>query len=875
MSGSPTFSPPTKRVKLQEDEGSLSLPDVGQETTEESDNNCSICLQAMEDRTVVPTCSHDFCFDCLMIWTAQSRRCPLCTQTIGEYVIHDIRSRFDYRKQHLAPLRSTSPQLLLPPQTTAAIEARNSARRRRRERERERQRREELDERDKLELSIAMRRWIYKHDLYAKACLFLCFIFVTLSPQFPRSNPSHFAASPDLISRTTSFLRRELQVWHGLDIEFLTSLIISLMKAIDIRSESAVKLLAEFLDMDTQYEPGNRYINAEHFAHVFMVLPEVYSYVRSPYRDLFVYDSVVQYERPPNVSPPPQARRQRTRWETREHGQRRSRERMPSRSPPRSPQLTQDNGHAVGLGEVEGLERLNSSNSGSPSIDRVVPVLAASPEQRQDNQGHRTAGRTPRQDTSGRSRKGKEKERVLPESLAQVISHFQDGNGPNNALQATSPISCLSTGEQSPNADGPGVEDTASRQAREREMTPNSDALASQHVPLHFTGLSENSEQPSIAKGRAPRLKSLSESIRTHLSLVTPSRLPRNQHHDGLQRRMSPSENSHCPLQRLPLPQRLSDPVTTLIDQTDEGTPSQQHATDPHHGIADNHGGIPLGPEITPDLVSSNSHLRDEISTKAEDLQIPTSTPQSVIPSSSSSTHRTSSSLHDHHCQDDSAKIAGLISSLTASSVPPTGGVCWTSNSSNDIISNDSSVVPTPEPSSSAQTRATLRTHINSVQKEVHQPHVGPAPPAMATHGPHAPSPIIIHHDRNPTSLSPDFRAKLLFRLREENKQAGEDSNNVSTGVKEVQGQQCDPSAIVDVSIPTSELDRNSPNYNVRAYRSLRRSIRDCRDRTDAEGLDSAPQNTSVDTAMLEARLRTRVRLRTKLEEEKRFNETQ
>ena len=41
------------------------------------------------------------------------------------------------------------------------------------------------------------------------------------------------------------------------------------MKSIDIRSESAVKLLAEFLDMDTdgaEQERGSRR-NAEHFAH--------------------------------------------------------------------------------------------------------------------------------------------------------------------------------------------------------------------------------------------------------------------------------------------------------------------------------------------------------------------------------------------------------------------------------------------------------------------------------------------------------------------------------------------------------------------------------------------------------------------------------
>ncbi|KII84917.1 hypothetical protein PLICRDRAFT_45759 [Plicaturopsis crispa FD-325 SS-3] len=62
------------------------------------------------------------------------------------------------------------------------------------------------------------------------------------------------------------------------------------MKSIDIRSQSAVKLIAEFLDMDADvpYEEGGRHVNAEHFAH------EVYCYLRSPYRDLTVYDSVVQ-----------------------------------------------------------------------------------------------------------------------------------------------------------------------------------------------------------------------------------------------------------------------------------------------------------------------------------------------------------------------------------------------------------------------------------------------------------------------------------------------------------------------------------------------------------------------------------------------------
>lgn len=63
------------------------------------------------------------------------------------------------------------------------------------------------------------------------------------------------------------FMPRFLMVLTFPVLKFLTTLIISLMKSIDIRSESAVKLIAEFLDMDAPYEPGTRLTNAEHFAH--------------------------------------------------------------------------------------------------------------------------------------------------------------------------------------------------------------------------------------------------------------------------------------------------------------------------------------------------------------------------------------------------------------------------------------------------------------------------------------------------------------------------------------------------------------------------------------------------------------------------------
>ncbi|KAG5732766.1 hypothetical protein E4T56_gene2831 [Termitomyces sp. T112] len=242
------------------------------------------------------------------MWTEQSRRCPLCFQSLGDHLLHNIRSKHDFSKHHLPPLRSS-------PVPERNIEFRQRPRTAR-ERERDRRLWEEREASDRLTQSIEKRRWIYHHNLYAKHVASNAY-----TRYRPYPTPAQFAASKDLIKRTTIFLRRELQVWDNIDVEFLTTFAISLMKSIDIRSESAVKLLAEFLDLDVPYVEGGRYVNAEHFAH------EVYSFVRSPYRDLFVYDSVVQYDTVNEE--PPQAQPSR-RWRSVHHS--RSRSRPPSRN---------------------------------------------------------------------------------------------------------------------------------------------------------------------------------------------------------------------------------------------------------------------------------------------------------------------------------------------------------------------------------------------------------------------------------------------------------------------------------------------------------------------------------------------------------------
>jgi len=223
--------PPTKRLRLESSPLPSRSPSIVEVSPphapsksdvvpvdEELDiegEHCSICLQRIADRTVVPTCSHEFCFECLLIWTEQSRRCPLCSQTIGDYLIHNIRSKNDYQKHYLNPLR-TSPR----PQS-AAVAAQRDARQRaqtRREREWGRRQRREQEESDELERAIERRRWVYRHGLYAKHVASNSY---TRYRPFP--TPAQFAASPDLITRATVFLRRELRVWVGLDVEVSVS----------------------------------------------------------------------------------------------------------------------------------------------------------------------------------------------------------------------------------------------------------------------------------------------------------------------------------------------------------------------------------------------------------------------------------------------------------------------------------------------------------------------------------------------------------------------------------------------------------------------------------------------------------------------------
>lgn len=54
-------------------------------------NKCPICLNEAEDLTLLKTCSHSFCFYCIMRWLSQRTNCPLCKVWIT-HLKHSLKS---------------------------------------------------------------------------------------------------------------------------------------------------------------------------------------------------------------------------------------------------------------------------------------------------------------------------------------------------------------------------------------------------------------------------------------------------------------------------------------------------------------------------------------------------------------------------------------------------------------------------------------------------------------------------------------------------------------------------------------------------------------------------------------------------------------
>ena len=67
-----------------------------------SENKCAICLGPFENMSYTNSCSHKFCFTCIIEWSKVRHSCPLCKARFKS-VIHTIRSKDDYDTYILPP----------------------------------------------------------------------------------------------------------------------------------------------------------------------------------------------------------------------------------------------------------------------------------------------------------------------------------------------------------------------------------------------------------------------------------------------------------------------------------------------------------------------------------------------------------------------------------------------------------------------------------------------------------------------------------------------------------------------------------------------------------------------------------------------------
>ncbi|CAO1629115.1 unnamed protein product [Parajaminaea phylloscopi] len=299
---------------LQTSSPPLNVSSLGRVT----DISCLICLSstdAVRDRAVLPLCNHSlFCFPCIVQWAELKRTCPLCVRDIGPYILHNIRSERDYERYYLRPSYGGPSQDATDIDAQAAtrsIQAErlhrqhrqlvgSSAQSRRRppivprageaqgwtERSREELASNDLletvnDPLEQLDRALERRRIVYRERLFAL--------------HMGSNRHSGFQSAPSVASMSRKshlaeqilpFLRRELMAMPlgpSVDVHFLTTYIVSVLRSLDVRGDAASRLLGELF--------GDHEL-AEHFCH------ELMTYMRSRSKSCAEFDRRVQYRWP-------------------------------------------------------------------------------------------------------------------------------------------------------------------------------------------------------------------------------------------------------------------------------------------------------------------------------------------------------------------------------------------------------------------------------------------------------------------------------------------------------------------------------------------------------------------------------------------------
>lgn len=102
------------REEDDEEEESKKSPRLAKSLKSPSDKACPICLNAITDRAQADACRHEFCRTCLVEWSGNHNRCPMCRQ-IYHNVLHNFKSDTEYEEMPVAepPAEISPPEIAL------------------------------------------------------------------------------------------------------------------------------------------------------------------------------------------------------------------------------------------------------------------------------------------------------------------------------------------------------------------------------------------------------------------------------------------------------------------------------------------------------------------------------------------------------------------------------------------------------------------------------------------------------------------------------------------------------------------------------------------------------------------------------------------
>eukprot|EP01080_Neovahlkampfia_damariscottae_P000991 gene991-9897_t len=67
-----------KKSKKSNNFNPISIPSTSQQNEDKEVEDCTICMEKINELATINGCEHQFCFDCIKQWSTKSNTCPLC-----------------------------------------------------------------------------------------------------------------------------------------------------------------------------------------------------------------------------------------------------------------------------------------------------------------------------------------------------------------------------------------------------------------------------------------------------------------------------------------------------------------------------------------------------------------------------------------------------------------------------------------------------------------------------------------------------------------------------------------------------------------------------------------------------------------------------